>query len=272
MKRPHQPGVGGADPGEHGVKTRVPFGVDAPNWSQDARIYGWRCRPAVRLLPQCDAAENDAAAACRRGVRALGTVRKIERGVTDATLEAIAHALGVDPGRLCTDRGAVNTRVPDALPALSAAIATYDAPEDGTVRPMHELRTAVADAARWRVAAQYTRIVRAVPELLIELSRAYHTAPAEERAELAGLLVQAYRSADAVAYKFGAWDLDGVLIGCDRGASVSVDPGASLRPRSDCVDSAVRTIMRRWTWTIGRCSRTQSGSDGATFPARRLGR
>ncbi|MFF8639129.1 helix-turn-helix domain-containing protein [Streptomyces pilosus] len=146
---------------------------------------------------------------------ALGTIRKIERcerGVTDATLEAIANALGVDPGRLRTERGAVNTRVHDALPALSAAIATYDAPEDGPVRPLYELRKAVADAARWRVAAQYTRIVRALPDLLIELSRAYHTALAEERAELAGLLVQAYRSADAVAYKFGAWDLSARLV------------------------------------------------------------
>jgi transcriptional regulator with XRE-family HTH domain len=64
---------------------------------------------------------------------ALGTIRKIERGergVTDATLEAIADALGVDPGRLRTDRGAVHTRVHDALPALSSAIATYDVPED----------------------------------------------------------------------------------------------------------------------------------------------
>ncbi|MFC5239179.1 helix-turn-helix transcriptional regulator [Streptomyces atrovirens] len=89
---------------------------------------------------------------------ALGTIRKIERGergVTDATLEAIADALGVDPGRLRTERGTVNTRVHDALPALSVAITTYDAPEDGPVRPLQDLRTAVADATCWRVAAQY---------------------------------------------------------------------------------------------------------------------
>lgn len=38
---------------------------------------------------------------------ALGTIRKIERGergVTDDTLAAIAEALGVDPGRLRSDR------------------------------------------------------------------------------------------------------------------------------------------------------------------------
>ncbi|MFI1293898.1 helix-turn-helix domain-containing protein [Streptomyces sp. NPDC020792] len=151
----------------------------------------------------------------------LGTIRKIERGergVTDATLEAIADALGVDPSRLRTDRGATPTRVHDALPALSAAIATYDLPEDGPVRPLHDLRTAVAEAVRWRVAVQYTRIVRKLPDLLTELARAFHAAPAEDRAELAGLLVKAYRSADAVAYKFGARDLSARLVDLMRWA------------------------------------------------------
>ncbi|MFC8660800.1 helix-turn-helix domain-containing protein [Streptomyces sp. NPDC057199] len=146
---------------------------------------------------------------------ALGTIRKIERGergVSDSTLEAIADALGIDPARLGTDRGAAHTRVQDALPALSAAIATYDLPDDGPVRPVHELRDAVAQAARWRLGAQYTRIVRDLPDLLNELGRAYHAAPAGQRAELAGLLVRAYRSADAVAYKFGALDLSARLI------------------------------------------------------------
>ncbi|MET9354472.1 helix-turn-helix transcriptional regulator [Streptomyces sp. NPDC006617] len=152
---------------------------------------------------------------------ALGTVRKIERGergVTDATLEAIADALGVDPARLRTDRGAAHTQVHTALPALSAAIATYDLPDDGPVRPLCDLRVAVEEAARWRVAAQYTRIVRALPELLTELARAFHAAPAEERAEVAGLLVRAYRSADAVAYKFGARDLSARLVDLMRWA------------------------------------------------------
>ncbi|MFJ4735300.1 helix-turn-helix transcriptional regulator [Streptomyces sp. NPDC088770] len=151
----------------------------------------------------------------------LGTIRKIERGergVTDATLEAIADALGVDPSRLRTDRDATPTRVHDALPALSAAIATYDLPEDGPVRPLHELRTAVEETVRWRVAAQYTRIVRVLPDLLTELARAYHSAPTEDRAELAGLLVKAYRSADAVAYKFGSRDLSARLIDLMRWA------------------------------------------------------
>ncbi|MFQ6145887.1 helix-turn-helix domain-containing protein [Streptomyces seoulensis] len=153
---------------------------------------------------------------------ALGTIRKIERGergVTDDTLEAIAAALGVDPSRLRVDREATRTRVHEALPSLSAAIATYDAPEDGPVRSGPELRAAVENAARWRLAAQYTRIARELPDLLTELARAFHGAPTVDRPCLAGLLVRAYRSADAVAYKFGARDLSARLVDLMRWAA-----------------------------------------------------
>ncbi|MFE6283652.1 helix-turn-helix domain-containing protein [Streptomyces sp. NPDC057877] len=158
----------------------------------------------------------------------LGTIRKIERGergLSDSTLEAIAQALGVDPACLVADRGSAHTRVREALPALSAALATYDVPVDGPVRPLHVLRHAVAEAIRWRLAAQYTRIARNLPDLLTELSRAYHTTTGAERSELASLLVRAYRSADAVAYKFGAHDLSARLIELMRWADSEVgDP------------------------------------------------
>ncbi|EST24406.1 hypothetical protein M878_30810 [Streptomyces roseochromogenus subsp. oscitans DS 12.976] len=157
---------------------------------------------------------------------ALGTIRKIERGergVSDSTLEAIADALGIDPARLCSDRESVQTRVHDALPVLSAAIAAYDVPDDGPVRPLHELREVVDAAVSWRLAARYTRIARELPDLLAELARGYHQAPAAEQAELAGLLVRAYRAADAVAYKFGARDLSARLVDLMRWAAPAAD-------------------------------------------------
>ncbi|MEV5314144.1 helix-turn-helix transcriptional regulator [Streptomyces sp. NPDC052610] len=158
----------------------------------------------------------------------LGAIRKIERGergVSDSMLESIADALGVDSARLRADRGPTRTSVHDALPTLSAALATYDLPDDGAVRPLQELRATVAETARWRLAAQYTRIARTLPDLLTELARAYHAAPAEHQRELAGLLVTAYRSADAVAYKFGAHDLSARLIELMRWAvSKTGDP------------------------------------------------
>ncbi|AYN43433.1 XRE family transcriptional regulator [Streptomyces dangxiongensis] len=153
---------------------------------------------------------------------ALGTIRKIERGergVTDDTLQAIADALGVDPARLRHDRGPAHSQARDALPALSAAIAAYDCPEDGPVRPIVDLRSAVDTAVQWRLGSQYTRIVRDLPNMLAELTRAFHTAPEAERAELAQLLVSAYRSADAAAYKLGAHDLSARLVELMRWAA-----------------------------------------------------
>lgn len=161
-----------------------------------------------------------------RACVALGTIRKIERGergVTDDTLDAIAGALGVDPSRLTADREHVATRIRDALPALSAVIATYDMPDDGPVRPLPELRAAVAQATEWRLSAQYLQIVRALPDLLAELARAA-ASPANAR-EMAGLLVTSYRAADAVAYKYGARDLSARLIELMRWAAPSAhDP------------------------------------------------
>lgn len=156
---------------------------------------------------------------------ALGTIRKIERGergVTDDTLDAIAHALGVDPSRLVAEREHVSTRIRDALPALSAAIAAYDVPDDGPVRSLPELQAAVRQSAAWRLSAQYLQIARAVPDLLAELARATASAPPLEAEEVAELLVTAYRSADAVAYKYGARDLSARLVELMRWAA----PGA----------------------------------------------
>lgn len=157
---------------------------------------------------------------------ALGTIRKIERGergVTDDTLDASAGALGVDPSRLVADRERVSTRVLDALPELSAAIATYDIPDGGPVRPLPQLRAAVDQATAWRLSAQYLQIARAAPALLAELARAARTATGPDSPELASLLVTAYRCADSVAYKYGARDLSARLIELMRWAAPGAD-------------------------------------------------
>ncbi|GCD46704.1 helix-turn-helix domain-containing protein [Streptomyces paromomycinus] len=159
---------------------------------------------------------------------ALGTVRKIEsgeRGVGEAVLDAIAAALGVDVACLLPRRDRADDRVHRAMPQLSAALATYDMPEDGPTRPLSELREAVAEAVTWRLAAQYVRISCRAPELLTELGRAFHGAPVAYRAELAELLVAAYRAADAMAYKYGAYDLSARLVDLMRWAvSQAEDP------------------------------------------------
>ncbi|MFI0778996.1 helix-turn-helix domain-containing protein [Streptomyces sp. NPDC021212] len=151
----------------------------------------------------------------------VGTVRKIERGARGAgegVVEALAAALGIDMSRLLGSRDRADARVHAAMPTLSAVIAAYDVPDDGPARPLAGLRTAADEAVTWRLAAQYVRIARQVPALIGELLRAFHLAPEEERAETAGLLVAAVRTADAVAYKYGSRDLSARLVDLMRWA------------------------------------------------------
>ncbi|WP_442790443.1 helix-turn-helix domain-containing protein [Nonomuraea sp. NBC_01738] len=145
----------------------------------------------------------------------IGTLRKIERGargVGDGVLEAISAALGVDPSVLLAGRSQADSRIKHALPALSAVIAAYDIPDDGPTRPLPELASAVAEAAAWRVAAQYVRIIATMPGLLAELFRAHQLAAPQQQPNIARLMVSALRSADAVAYKAGAHDLSARLV------------------------------------------------------------
>lgn len=201
--------------------------------THSAREVGHRVATARRLarLTQQDLA--DAAAV------SYSTVRAIERGgrrPSDHVLESLAAALGVDPSRLLGEQNPYGSTVRDALPAISSAIAAYDIPQDGPVRPLHELHTAAAEAESWRLASQYLRIAQALPELLSELSRALHSVRTDqERDAVAGLLTSAFRSADGVAYKSGARDLSARLIDLMRWSA-----GRSGDPTLECVSAYVR--------------------------------
>ncbi|MGP4092907.1 helix-turn-helix domain-containing protein [Nonomuraea sp. KM90] len=156
----------------------------------------------------------------------LGTLTKIERGArgaSDSVVESIAAALGIDPSLLLADRAQASSRIKAAIPALSAAIAAYDVPDDTPVRALPLLQGAVAEAVAWRLAAQYVRIARQVPELLGELFRALQAAPPQHQPDVARLVASACRSADAVAYKFGAHDLSARLIDLMRWAAPHAD-------------------------------------------------
>lgn len=188
--------------------------------TSDAHAVGRRIATRRRIcrMTQQDLAE----AACV----SLSLIRKIEQGARragDSVLEAIADALTIDPGRLLHDGSRADGRVRDALPLMSAAIAAYDVPTDGPVRPLPELRGSVVDCEGWRLQAQYSRLVRHLPQLLPELARA-HAAATDPR-ETASLLVSAYRSADAVAYKYGALDLSARLIELMRWAADQAESG-----------------------------------------------
>ncbi|MFI2620191.1 helix-turn-helix domain-containing protein [Streptomyces sp. NPDC018584] len=150
----------------------------------------------------------------------LAMIKAIERGArqpSDATLEAIAAALGVDPTRLLTSFTGTERRVHAALPDMSASIAAYDVPVAAGRRGLDELQQAVDEAATWRVAAQYGLIAQHAPALLTDTLAAFHTTT--DRRAAARLVVSAARSADAVAYKYGARDLSARLIDLMRWAA-----------------------------------------------------
>ncbi|MFF7411681.1 helix-turn-helix domain-containing protein [Streptomyces lydicus] len=181
----------------------------------------------------------------------LGAIRKIERGergVSDAVLEAIADALDIDPARLLPHTERPDDRVHQAMPGLSSVLATYEAPEDGPCRGLPELSQAVSAAVELRLNAQYSRIARTVPDLLAELCRALSTAPPADQPAVAGLLVDACRAADAVAFKRGAKDLSARLLDLMRWAGAQAND-----PVVDATVAYVRTELHfsSSTYTAG---------------------
>ncbi|MFI7536478.1 helix-turn-helix domain-containing protein [Streptosporangium sp. NPDC049376] len=158
----------------------------------------------------------------------LSMIRKLEQGVrdpSDGVLESIAAALGVEPSRLLGNTTRFDGRVHDAIPLLRTVIASYDLPEDGQVRPAHQLQAAVSEAVQRRLNSQYVRLSATLPDLVSELIRGLHTAVDPARSGIAALLVATYRSADAIAYKYGYHDLSARLIELMRSASgIADDP------------------------------------------------
>ncbi|MFI8489341.1 helix-turn-helix domain-containing protein [Streptomyces rubrogriseus] len=152
----------------------------------------------------------------------LATVKGIERGVrspSDDTLDSISTALNVDPSRIVVGSSRTDSRVHAALPDISAAIAAYDIPADTNPRPLDELAEDIGYLVQWRLAAQYARIAEHAPHRLAESLVALHHANGAEQLHAARLLAVVARSADSVAYKFGALDLSARLVELMRWAA-----------------------------------------------------
>ncbi|MEV4254852.1 helix-turn-helix transcriptional regulator [Spirillospora sp. NPDC049652] len=158
----------------------------------------------------------------------LSLLRKVEQGTrpaTDRTLEALAVALGVPPDVLAGRRARTDSRVHSVIPALRQAIDAYDLPDDGPVRALPDLRRVVQEMTVQRLSSRYTVIAETVPPVLAELTRAVHTMPGPDAQQAAGLLTIAYRAADAVAYKYGYYDLSARLVELMRWSAVqSAEP------------------------------------------------
>ncbi|KIQ67071.1 hypothetical protein TR51_06745 [Kitasatospora griseola] len=158
----------------------------------------------------------------------VSMIRQVEGGTrvpSNAVLDALARALHTTPEQLADGPGRTDSRVHQAIPALQTAIATYDLPEDGPVRPLRELAVAVEEMTAARVNSQYSQLAEAVAPLLEELFRAVDQAAGAERQQAARLLALAVRSADAAAYKYGYRDLSARLIELMRwAAGIAEDP------------------------------------------------
>ncbi|MFJ9798480.1 multiprotein-bridging factor 1 family protein [Streptomyces sp. NPDC101145] len=206
----------------------------------------------------------------------LSMLRKVEQGSRvpgDGTLGALATALGVDASRLIEDPIRTGGRVRAVLPALSAAIAAYDMSVDTLSRPLIALEQEAAQAEAYRLGARYARLATVVTPLVTEAIAAVHGAPGgPDRRRAARLLVSAARSADAVAYKFGARDLSARLIEVMRWAAPKAeDPlllatvgyvrtetfftarayRAGLRALEDTIDQSPDAVCLRSTASLG---------------------
>ncbi|MGH4014767.1 MAG: hypothetical protein ACRDSL_12745 [Pseudonocardiaceae bacterium] len=111
---------------------------------------------------------------------------------------------------------------------LRRLVDAYDLPEDGPARPLPELRQATESLIGWRLNSDYTRILAKIPELVPELTRALTLLRGTECAQVARCLVQAYRAADAVADKFGYYDLSARIIGVMQWAAEQSDDPLAL--------------------------------------------
>jgi transcriptional regulator with XRE-family HTH domain len=120
----------------------------------------------------------------------------------------------------------------DQVRALRRLIDVYDLPEDGPIRLMAELRRAASAVVVFRLNSDYSRVVEQLTILLPELTRALFLCQGDQRASVARLLVQAYRAADAVADKFGFYDLSARIIQVMRWAAERAEDELALAATS----------------------------------------
>jgi transcriptional regulator with XRE-family HTH domain len=149
----------------------------------------------------------------RRLDEALGAGGELVRLASDALeFDLAERRIETRPRRLDSGLGLISADGP-GISALHRLADLYDLPDDGPVRGLAELRLATADLVDERLNSEYRQLLSTLPSLIPELTRALMQARTEQsRQELARMLVQAWRAADAVAAKLGLHDLSGRLI------------------------------------------------------------
>lgn len=155
-----------------------------------------------------------------RSGKSKSLISKVEAGQKPGTWDlavAVARALHVDAAALMGlpyEANGDTSRIAQALPSLRRALAVYDFPPDPETPP-RELKLLAEDvetAAHRRLNGQYVALGEHLPELIVELTCAAHTATGREREQAFWLLAAAYRCADAIAFKLGHMDLSSTAI------------------------------------------------------------
>ncbi len=187
------------------------------------------------------------------------------------------HEPPVHPAKTATrehDSGAWPTAI-DAvcahIPALRRVLDAYDSPEDGPVHPVEQLRPAVTSIVNKRLRSDYSLLAAEVPPLLSELHRAMLDCSPTQRPDIARLLVQVYRAADAVANKYGYYDLSARIIGqlcataAETGDELVLASGSYVRGETFFVSGDLASGRRMLERAADRIKAQNSERAAATY-------
>jgi transcriptional regulator with XRE-family HTH domain len=144
----------------------------------------------------------------QRAAVSLSLLRKIEQGSRSLSPEVSAALRTVLQDR--TEDASAPDRITSALADVRGITDVYDiVPEIPRAPiPLQELRTLTSSATRLRLASRYTQLASLLPALIADLTAAALTSSGgHEQQQAFGLLALAYRSADAIADKYGHHDL-----------------------------------------------------------------
>lgn len=159
-----------------------------------------------------------------------------------------------------------------AIPRLRQALDALEVADDGPAPPMRILKHEVERLTQHRLNSRYVDIMRHVPGLLAELSRARQHGDERHMGEAASALTLALRAADGVAFKFHYLDLSSRIIDLMRGfAAVAEDEllaaaAAYVRTETYFASGDLVTAGRSLEHAIDRV-RVRSGAAAAAVGA-----
>ncbi|MER6760083.1 MULTISPECIES: helix-turn-helix transcriptional regulator [Amycolatopsis] len=185
--------------------------------------------------------------------------------ILDVPLDALDQFFTSPSPERRTSAGAVHA----CIPALRRVLAARDFPEDGPVGSFEHLRQRVARLVGQRLQSDYFALAADAPAVLAELHRAIANSPREHRGTCARLLVNAYRAADAIADKYGYYDLSARII--DLMSDAAVDAEDELLVAS-CAYVRGETFFATLDYATGRRALEAAGAqirtaDSATAAA-----